>query len=224
MRREKKEFDLHRAGKIPEWDLCAPEERNLAQRVAAKTKGVVTPGNILTVGGGALFLGGLYEFSQGKKALGFGMMFAGGIADWVDGKAAAWSKTKSALGEALDASFDKIKMGAALLVLGTTEVVPVLPAVLVGAQNVANIALTGIAKSRGNEIHPDKVNKFNAAAQGFGLGALVLADVISPGIAQTTAEIIGYAGTVGGTAILGSQATKHLYDYAFNPQQPAEAA
>lgn len=213
------EFDLHRAGDVPEWELTEPGEHNIWQKIAANTQGIVTPGNVITVGSAVLFMDGLYDYSQGQKPSGFIKMLGGALGDWIDGKVAARTETKSPLGETLDASLDKAKMLGALVVLGVTEVVPVLPLVIVGTQNLANTVFTGIAKARHREVHAEMSNKLTPWVQGIGLAGFIASDIISPGIGQQLAEATGYAGTVLGTLTVGSLGTKNLYDYAFKPQQ-----
>ncbi len=218
-------IDLHRTPDVPEWELYPREEWGIGQRVAAGTKGWLGPANLVSFGGAALFFDGLYDFTQGQKLVGFAKMVGGAVADWLDGRVAKWTKTKSPLGEVVDASLDKIKLAGALIVFGVTEVVPILPIAAVTIQNAANVAFTGIAKHRGNEIHTELPNKITPWVQAAaGMGGFVVADMLAPGTGQQAAEYIGYAGTVGGSIFPGGWATKELADQALKPQQLPEAA
>lgn len=216
-------MDLHRAGKVPDWEKVEPEDRNIFQRVAAKTGGVATAANVITVGGAGLFLDGLYDYTQGNKPVGFFKMLAGGFADAADGFVANITKTKSSLGEALDASLDKAKKAAALIALTATGVIPIVPALVVGGQQTANVIATGIAKKRGNEIHPEQANKINELMQGCILGAFVVADMISPGTGQQFIYHAAEIGSVAGTVVIGGEGTIELFDQALKPQQTDEA-
>lgn len=218
-------IDLHRSAKVPQWELVEPSKRNIWQRWSAKTHGWLSPANLVSFGGAALFLDGLYDYSQGQKGVGFAKMVVGGAADWVDGKVAHATKTKSPLGEIVDASLDKIKLAGALIVFGVTEVVPVVPLVAVTAQNAANVVFTGIAKHRGKEIHAELPNKLTPWIQGgVGMGGFVVADMLAPGTGQQVAEVAGYAGTVVGSIFPGGWGTKELADQALKPQELPEAA
>lgn len=218
-------IDLHRTPEVPEWELVTPEERNLWQRWSAKTRGWLSPANMVSFSGAGLFFWGLHDFAQGQKTAGFAKMVGGGFADWLDGKVANRTKTKSPLGEVVDASLDKVKIFGALAVFGVTEVIPVVPLVVVGTQNAVNVVFSGIAKHRGHEIHTELPNKLTPWVQGgIGMGGFVVADMLAPGTGQQLAEVAGYAGTVLGSIFPGGWASYELGKQALQPQDMPEAA
>lgn len=213
-------FNLHRTGDQPEWEKIAPEERNRSQCLAAKTKGIVTLANGISVAGGIAVMDGIYDISQNQMASGIFKIFWGRVADVIDGVVAGKTGTKSPLGEAVDASIDKATIAAALIVFGVTDVVPMAAVAVVGGQNLANAGLTAVAKARGNEIHPNKEGKITTFGQWAGIGSFLIAEAVSNPAVQTTFEGIGWTGTVATTATLGAVATYGLAKDAFMPQQP----
>lgn len=218
-------MDLHRAEKVPDWELFAPERRNFWQRIAGKTKGIVTPANAVSFAGAGLWFDGLYDYTQGQKTSGILKMASGAICDFFDGRVARNTGTKSPLGEVIDASFDKVKIIGGMIVFGLTDVIPMEAIVPMALQNAANIALTGIAKFRKQEVHTEFPNKLTPWAQvGMGMGGFVLADALAPGTGQQIAEVAGYVGAVGGSVFPGIWGTTSIAQQAFKPQQLPEAA
>jgi phosphatidylglycerophosphate synthase len=161
--------DLHRAGKIPDWEKVEPENHKFWQRIADRTNGYVTPGNIISVAGAACVFWGLKDINEQRKLKGTLKVGVGRFLDILDGAAANRSETKSPMGEALDATLDKITAAVAIPVLLKNDMLPKKFAAFAGVQNLANVALTAIAKKKGNEIHSGKAGKLST---GFLWGAI----------------------------------------------------
>ncbi len=173
-------MNLHRVDKKPDWELIDSEERSRFQRIAAKSNGFITPGNGITLAGGALVAAGLEDIYNGHTYRGIGLATAGRFADLFDGMVAHKTGTKSAKGEALDAGMDKLAAVGALGVLAVKELVPIQAIGLFGAQNVVNAIATAIAKKRGTEIHASKSGKLNTVYQWVSLGLFTLSKSIEP--------------------------------------------
>jgi phosphatidylglycerophosphate synthase len=158
-------MSLHRAGKLSDWETIPETDRNVWQKIAAKTKGVVTPGNIVSWTGAAFVGAGLYKIAEGDKKVGSALVIIGRGFDLGDGKAADLTGTKSPLGEATDASIDKAEALAALLTLAITKTIDRDRAVSVGVQNLTSIALGMLVKLKDQEVHPSRSGKDGTMAQ-----------------------------------------------------------
>ena len=169
---------LHRANTKPDWELVAPASRNPWQRLAASTNGVVTPGNVLSVIGVGLVGVGLTYVHGGQLWRGLWFLAVGRLCDLADGIAAERTGTKSPLGEAVDASLDKLAAFAALVVFALAGVMPWGFALLIGLQNGATAVLSAIAKSTKRVIHPVSAGKIGGAIEWGALLCFVLGKAV----------------------------------------------
>jgi phosphatidylglycerophosphate synthase len=205
---------LHRIeARKADWERQPAETWNRWQRIAARTKGVATPGNYLTAQGTGVVLHGLYEIAQGRTALGVTELFFGRIHDLADGVAADKTGTKSPLGEAADATADKIQLAAALGVLSYENIVPIPMAIAIAAPNIAAAVSSVVAKRNDREVHATREGKLGAAGLWLGLGAFTLKYALKnddPVFIDTALDIIAYAST-SASVVLGSIAAS---DYA----------
>jgi len=212
-------MNLHRAGKQGEWASTPPHERNLAQKVAARTDGNITPGNIVSVAGGLTVLSGLHDIYKGRTKRGIIKIGAGRIGDLVDGTVAAKTKTKGPKGEAVDAGIDKGLMFAALPVLVKRGVLPAHAGGLLLAQNLASASIAVEAKQRGVTLHPSEEGKKTTAAQWSTIGLYMLAagarKAQSPRIAEGL-EAAGLA-TLATATTLGTYAVAGYHQELNNP-------
>lgn len=163
-------MNLHRSDKIPDWEKIPEHERNVFQRTAARTNGVLTPGNVISVVGFLVTLDGLKDMHDGQYARGTVKIGVGRLCDLADGFAADKTGTKSSLGEAVDAFIDKVVMGVGLLVLRKAGIVSKETAKAFAIQNSVNALATGIAKMRGVDLHPSEAGKKTTWAQWMTLG------------------------------------------------------
>lgn len=133
------------------------------QKLAVWSKGLLTPGNLASLAGGISALYGLWIIVDGQTVEGLAFLAAGRIADVADGLIAESTKTKSPIGETVDASIDKVVVGATLLVLGAISLVPWIIIVIAALQNIANVIISVVAKLRDKVIHPSRIGKVSAA-------------------------------------------------------------
>lgn len=161
---------MHRVGRLADWEKKPSSEWNIFQKVAGATKGVVTPGNFLTVMGGACVASGLVDVYNGKTKWGTWKIGVGRLADVFDGTAADATGTKSSLGEMLDATVDKLTMFGIVVVFCKKEIISKRTAAHIIVQNFANVATTAVAKQLDLEIHPSEMGKKTMVLQGMTLG------------------------------------------------------
>jgi phosphatidylglycerophosphate synthase len=188
-------MNLHRVDKKPDWELVEPEQHTVIQRIAANTNGYVTPGNGITLAGGALVAAGLTDIYNGNTYRGIALATAGRFADLFDGMVAHKTGTKSAKGEALDAGMDKLAAVGALGILAVKDLVPMQAIGLFGAQNIVNAVATAVAKKRGAEIHASRAGKLNTVYQWVSLGLFTLSKTTETNFHSVSrvAEFAGYA-------------------------------
>lgn len=151
---------IHRA-KSADWDKGGPQ--NIWQKIAAKSNGTLTPANIASFAGGILAIYGLFVIVNGDTFRGLIFLTAGRLADLADGIIAEYTKTKSPLGEIIDASVDKIVVALTLIVLGAMELVPWVIIAVVAVQNIANVVISVVAKLRKKSLHPSRLGKLSSA-------------------------------------------------------------
>jgi CDP-diacylglycerol--glycerol-3-phosphate 3-phosphatidyltransferase len=208
-------MDLHRVGKRPDWELIPKEKRNIWQRIAAGTKGIITPANVTSVAGAALVGLGLWRVYFDDLSLGLVLIAIGRTADILDGAVAQATGTKSNVGEALDASVDKITVIAALGVLISSGIIPIFAAVLMTTRNGTNIALSLLAKMRKKILHPSRAGKLAGGLEWVSILFFTLS-AFAAEHAKDTLEFasfaLGYI-VLGVTLALGIRAMK---DYSTN--------
>jgi len=151
---------LHTAKKA-DWDKEGP--RNVWQKIASKSYGTLTPANIASIGGAVVAIYGLLLIIDGNIVSGLALVAIGRFADLVDGIIAEYTKTKSPLGEIIDASMDKIVMGFALIVFIGIGLMPWPLIAIVAMQNIANIMISVVARLRNKIIHPSRLGKLATA-------------------------------------------------------------
>lgn len=200
-------IEWHFATPAPEWAAVPPRKRNSWQRLAASTKGMLTPGNITSAAGVSLVIAGLSAMWQEHLWTGLALIALGRLGDLLDGAIAHKTGTKSPLGEAVDATCDKIGAFATLVVFAGAGLLWWPAALLIGLQNLINALIALIAKRRKYGLHPLVTGKIATAGEwiallGFALtAALSLEHTSELGIASYT--ILGVSLTLGGYATLG---------------------
>jgi phosphatidylglycerophosphate synthase len=208
-------MDLHRVGKRPDWELIAPDKRNVWQRLAASTKGIITPANVTSVAGAALVGLGLWRICFDDITWGLILITIGRTADILDGAVAQATGTKSNVGEALDASIDKITVIAALGIFIGTGIVPLVAAAFIAVRNSANISLSLLAKAHKKILHPSRAGKLAGGLEWVSLLFFVLAAfAVEHGndALEYSSFALAYI-VLGATLALGVKAIK---DYSIN--------
>ena len=183
---------LHRAIEA-DWDGLSPRQLNFWQRLAVKTSGAVTPGNIVTLIGSLIVVGGLYDIYRGHFIAGIIIMLVGRGADVLDGVVAEATATKSPTGEALDATMDKILIALAIIVLLGKQLLPLIVGLVMLLQAGYNSALSLIAKYRPYviKLHPSFSGKLSAFLEWLCVSLYVLAaHTASHGHAKNRAVIV----------------------------------
>ena len=210
-------MDLHTASRVPDWELVCVEDQNKWQRLAAKTNGIVTPANAVTLAGNMMTFGGVIALSRGKTILGISAIAAGRIADVVDGRVAQDTGTKSPFGEAFDAGFDKVQALAAFPILASNGRVPRVEVAIVCGQQFVSSSLSLIAKLKGNDIHPTTTGKLSTATGWLSMLAHAVGEEASGHVAETL-HTVGTLNTAA-TAVLGGNAIVGYARAAFAKQE-----
>lgn len=175
---------LHRA-KRSDWNTVTPEKRSVLQQVAAKTHGVVTIPNLVSVFGGGVVLYGLLLLRVSPESnllYGTVLILIGRLLDIADGYIADWTKTKSPVGEAVDATIDKIVLVAAVLVLMEQQLVPVLfgTAMFIHATYIGLISV--LAKVHRYRLHPSRAGKLSVWFEWYAIASMLLSQVFTSNI------------------------------------------
>ncbi|GAC1370120.1 MAG: hypothetical protein NVSMB39_2640 [Candidatus Saccharimonadales bacterium] len=164
---------LHRTTGRPDWEAIEPPQYNSWQRLAAASGGLVTPGNIITAAGLIIVLAALALLLQGHGWLAVAGLALGRALDVADGLAAEATRTKSPLGEAMDATADKLGTGLTLAAAGVSGTVSWLMVSLLALPHllIAGIVLTALRGGR--KFHPSRFGKLSMAAAWLGLLCLI---------------------------------------------------
>lgn len=166
------------------------------QKLAAKTHGVLTPGNLLSVGGAGILSAGLVCLYNGSLGMGLSLVIVGRIADIADGVVAAKTGTKSPLGEALDATVDKLALLATVITLLMTGLTPWLIVLAFTLFNAVNAVCGGLARLQSAKIHPSKFGKFAAALQWLTIVLFLLSALLAGNQAGMAGTIIAALGWI----------------------------
>lgn len=199
-------MDLHRIEGAPQWQSVPPAKRNPWQRTAARTNGIVTIGNLLSLIGLFLTMYGLQLIIAGGRPLrGVFVILLGRFCDVADGYLAAKTATMSPLGEKVDAVFDKISIGLVLLLLSLFGILPwwvtmvlVLPHMIVGV-------LSLILYARGKLLHPSRTGKLTMFTSWGVVAGYIYADTLPGDSAQALFVVTTLL--VAAAAVLGTVAT-----------------
>lgn len=162
-----------------QWTDIPPEERNIHQRVAAATGGVVTRANGISLLGGTLTSVGIELVSGGmdrrdwkRTTVGVGCMALGRLCDLKDGSDAEKNGVKGNFGALEDATIDKVNAAHALLRFGTKSYINPWIATASAGMQVTNAACAVAQGTQANSSSDGKRATFAFwAAGGIELGA-----------------------------------------------------
>jgi phosphatidylglycerophosphate synthase len=178
---------LHELHKRAEWYPLSDAERTPVQRLAARTQGVLTPANVVSLLGAAITITGLILFYRQQYASGLIIVGVGRICDILDGHLARHTHTTSPFGEGLDAGFDKLVVLVAVYQLVLGQVLPVLFAVALLLVQLVIVILALAVRRDGTGLHPTRIGKYAMFGLWIGIGSLMLAHVLPAGSwAKTT--------------------------------------
>ncbi len=202
-----------------DWDGLADHEMNFLQKVAKKTRGIVTAANAITITGTILAMNGLMDIATGDKALGVAKIGAGRLCDVADGEIAELTDTKGNVGRVLDPTVDMVQLGVGLPVLVSSELMPLAAAAIVGAPKAATAVSSVVGFFRGKKPYVPEEAKLGTTAIWTGMGAFAVRAVFDkylPGAVDVGLETAGWVGTVGGT-IYQREATIGYMKSGFGP-------
>lgn len=172
-------MNLHQINNTPDWSTTPKEKRNFWQRIAARTHGVGTPGNALSIVGFCLVIMGLWVVANHSLWQGTVLVSFGRLADILDGIIAHQTGTKSPLGKVVDATLDKIGALSALVVFATHGVLPVWLTGAILLQNIANIFVGVYAPWRKVLLNPSEAGKISTAGFWFTIVVFVGARLLA---------------------------------------------
>lgn len=171
--------NLHRAGPKADWEVTPKNERNVWQKVAAQTRGILTPANVMSVIGAVLVFLGLYYIITNELILGFVCVAFGRFADLLDGALAQATGTKSSVGEAVDAGLDKIIVFVAIIAFMVGGAVPLWAAVIIAVRNVIIMTIGLLGKAHHITLHPSRTGKYASATEWAAILLFILATLFA---------------------------------------------
>lgn len=214
---------LHRRpDKGGDWDAVAPADRNIHQRIAARTWGIATVANLVTATGVLLTLSGMRDYERGnyKKAT-IKMGFGRGL-DMVDGALATKLGTRSATGALFDAGGDKALAAVFIVKAVKNGDMPPAEAVVHGLQQARISRESLLIKNAGGEPNPSKEGKHGMAALWLRAGGIVLSGAFRKA-EHEDAALVTDALSLG--AQFGAMHLNHTAGLAYNADRRAlEAA
>ena len=144
--------------------------------------------------GAALVLYGLYDFYNYHLTAGVVLIFFGRIADILDGIVAEYTKTKSPLGEAIDATIDKVLIILALVILINKDLLPLFVGVVMSVHAAYMIVLAAVARFLKTSFHPSSEGKMGATFEWLCIGLYLISDILKQQHHTTT--IVHWAAAV----------------------------
>ncbi|MDB5167149.1 MAG: CDP-diacylglycerol-phosphatidylglycerol phosphatidyltransferase [Candidatus Saccharibacteria bacterium] len=172
-------MNLHRTSGKPDWENVKQVDRNIFQRLSAKTYGIISPANIITLIGLGIVIYGLIAILRQQFWLGLVLLAIGRLLDIIDGVVAESTQTKSPLGELFDAASDKVGTLLTIIVLifaGITYWWVILALVI--PQAVIPL-VTFYKKTKGTNIHPTRQGKLSMATAWVGIVGLVIVKALN---------------------------------------------
>jgi phosphatidylglycerophosphate synthase len=201
-------MNLHRIEGHAEWVDVPAARRNAWQRMAARTSGVITIGNFISVLGlASVPYGLLLVVHEHRYLLGLGILIAGRLCDLLDGWLADKTGTKSPLGEMIDATFDKLSIGLTVIILAAAGILPLWVLLLLVLPHIFVAILALLAWRRGQGLHPSRSGKNSMAVAWVSLVAYVFTHFYS-GFSHYAADaltglLVGLSFGLGAMATVG---------------------
>jgi phosphatidylglycerophosphate synthase len=157
-------MSLHELHKGSEWYAVAESERTSLQRLAARTQGLVTPGNVFTIVGMLLTVAGFLALYRHAFWQAFVLVIVGRFCDILDGHIARLTHTSGPVGEGLDAFMDKLVIGVGAVTLVAVHAVPLALLIPVIAIQVLVALVVMAARQLQVRIHPSRIGKYSTFA------------------------------------------------------------
>jgi phosphatidylglycerophosphate synthase len=183
-------------GAIGAWELKDESEWTLHERVAARTLGLVSVANAVTVAGAALTASGIHDYAKGRHMKASLKMFAGRTFDLLDGKLAKRFGTTSVAGAGLDAGLDKL-LATSFIAVATYKRDMSLPETGAHVAEQSMIVLENIGVKRaGGEPNPTEHGKYGQALLWLRAGGLVVRGALYDADVPVAAEAVNRASQV----------------------------
>lgn len=167
-------MNLHRIEGKPEWAGLKPEQMNIWQRIAAGSGGILTIGNYFSLLGLLSVPLGLSLILGERYIAGAVILLLGRFCDLLDGFLADKTGTKSPLGEKVDAVFDKLSTGLALLVLAVSGLIAAWAVLLLVLPHIIVAGMAVAIFFKGSLLHPTLVGKLSMAVGWLAMLAFVV--------------------------------------------------
>lgn len=180
---------MHRS-KTADWENTKGEDRNIWQKLAFRSYGTLTPANFVSLIGAVLAVYGLILIMNSEIVSGLLLVAIGRVADLLDGLIAEYTKTKSPLGEMIDAVADKLVIAFAIIVFAALELVPWPIIALIALQNIFTGLAVIIGRLRNVKIHPSKYGKYSTALAWVTLIFYPLGSWVKDNESSTTGTIL----------------------------------
>lgn len=152
-------LNLHTSHNNSDWSTIDKNDWNIWQKIAAKTMGVVTPGNLVSCGGAVLVLIGFFKLTDDVTLAGVLLVAVGRLADAIDGFVAHRTGTKSFVGEAIDSIMDKLVASVAIIIIIAFSLLPTIMTVLIAAHTIINSLIAIVGRLRKIRMHPSLAGK-----------------------------------------------------------------
>jgi phosphatidylglycerophosphate synthase len=205
-------MNLHRITGSSDWENVPQSKRTRLQKLAAGTNGIGTVGNVITAVSFIVVSWGLVALSEKHYTEGLILIVVGRLGDVLDGYAADITKTKSRLGEILDASIDKIVTGLTLITLVVADIVPWWIALALVLPHVIITGFAAYGLRRKIRLHPSQAGKLSMAIGWLTYAAFLLGEVV-PAPMQTGVQTIAYA--LAGISVAAGLYTAYGYRTVF---------
>lgn len=206
-------MNLHRIETKSDWHQVDNSDYNFWQRLASTTKGVITPGNILTIAGLVAVIFALERIVVLDYWAGIFLLVTGRLLDVADGLVADISGTKSRLGELLDASIDKIVTFLTIAVFYYISIIPEWLLALILLPHIFIAVIAFVAYLRKKSLHPSLVGKLGMAALWLSLVGFILVKAMGAENASPIAIAVDSLAIL--SAAMGFYA---LYEYSFTKE------
>lgn len=204
-------MNLHRVTGKSDWAAIAPAKYSGWQRIAARTHGIVTPANVITLIGLAIVGIGVALIVMHTYWWGAALLLVGRLLDLADGIVAHATHTKSQIGELWDATADKLGTLAAIAAIALSGAVPwwVVAALVVPQLIIAIVVL--YKKRRGIALHPTRSGKLSMAALwGAMIGVVVIAGVPGVVVIDALTYLLALTSVVLGSYALSQYVTERI--------------
>ena len=167
-------MNLHRTSGAPDWQSVTPSKRNVFQKIAAATNGILSPANVISIVGFGLVIYGLVQIIDQQFWFGLFFVAIGRLLDIVDGVVAEATHTKSPLGELVDASIDKIGTLLTIITLFIANIADWRIIIILILPQVIIPIVIFFKRRQGINVHPTRSGKVSMALVWVSIAGLLL--------------------------------------------------